>query len=56
MLGRRGLSFGHLLLATGLGVAGGIYIYQPIFQEYSKNIKSQKEKGEKIRKNRKKDT
>ncbi|XP_053318503.1 protein PIGBOS1 [Spea bombifrons] len=30
----RGLSFPQLFLATFLGVAGGVYIYKPIYEQY----------------------
>ncbi|XP_056665938.1 protein PIGBOS1 [Monodelphis domestica] len=42
MFGR--LSFPQIILASVLGVAGGIYIYQPIFEQYSRDQKLLKEK------------
>lgn len=40
----RRLTFPQLLLASVLGIAGGIYIYQPIFEQYSRDQKELKEK------------
>ena len=34
----------QLLFASLLGIAGGIYIYQPIFEQYSRDQKELKEK------------
>ena len=42
MFGR--LTFPQLLFASLLGIAGGIYIYQPIFERYSRDQKELKEK------------
>ncbi|XP_021085041.1 protein PIGBOS1 [Mesocricetus auratus] len=42
MLGR--LTLPQLLFATVLGIAGGVYIYQPIFEQYSRDQKELKEK------------
>ncbi|XP_052043779.1 protein PIGBOS1 [Apodemus sylvaticus] len=42
MLGR--LPLPQLLFATILGIAGGMYIYQPIFEQYSRDQKELKEK------------
>lgn len=42
MLGR--LTRPQLLFAAVLGVAGGMYIYQPIFEQYSRDQKELKEK------------
>ncbi|XP_032767446.1 protein PIGBOS1 [Rattus rattus] len=42
MLGR--LTLPQLLFAAALGVAGGMYIYQPIFEQYSRDQKELKEK------------
>ncbi|XP_031198912.1 protein PIGBOS1 [Mastomys coucha] len=42
MLGR--LPLPQLLFAAILGFAGGIYIYQPIFEQYSRDQKELKEK------------
>lgn len=42
MFGR--LTFPQLLFASLLGIAGGIYIYQPIFEQYSRDQKELKEK------------
>lgn len=42
MFGR--LTFPQLLFASILGIAGGIYIYQPIFEQYSRDQKELKEK------------
>lgn len=46
-----GMMFGRLtlpqvLLAGIMGIAGGIYIYQPIFERYSRDQKSLKKKVE----------
>ncbi|XP_021571449.1 protein PIGBOS1 [Carlito syrichta] len=41
MFGR--LTLPQLLFATFLGIAGGIYIYQPIFEQYSRDQKGIKE-------------
>ncbi|EGV99875.1 hypothetical protein I79_000147 [Cricetulus griseus] len=42
MLGR--LTLPQLVFATFLGIAGGLYIYQPIFEQYSRDQKELKEK------------
>uniref|UniRef100_A0A9L0IXW0 PIGB opposite strand 1 n=2 Tax=Equus asinus TaxID=9793 RepID=A0A9L0IXW0_EQUAS len=42
MFGR--LTLPQLLFASILGIAGGIYIYQPIFEQYSRDQKELKEK------------
>ncbi|XP_036351565.1 protein PIGBOS1 [Ochotona princeps] len=42
MFGR--LTVPQMLFATVLGIAGGIYIYQPIFEQYSRDQKELKEK------------
>ena len=42
MFGR--LTFPQLLFASLLGIAGGICIYQPIFEQYSRDQKELKEK------------
>ncbi|XP_017657434.1 protein PIGBOS1 [Nannospalax galili] len=42
MLGR--VTLPQLLFASVLGIAGGMYIYQPIFEQYSRNQKELKEK------------
>ncbi|XP_036909835.1 protein PIGBOS1 [Sturnira hondurensis] len=42
MFGR--LTFPQLLFASILGIAGGIYIFQPIFQQNSRDQKELKEK------------
>ncbi|EDL26284.1 protein PIGBOS1 [Mus musculus] len=42
MLGR--LPLPQLLFAAILGIAGGMYIYQPIFEQYSRDQKELKEK------------
>ncbi|XP_076984093.1 protein PIGBOS1 [Tamandua tetradactyla] len=39
----RRLTLPQLLFSTILGIAGGIYIYQPIFEQYSKDQKALKE-------------
>lgn len=39
----RRLTFPQLLFASILGIAGGIYIYQPIFEQYSRDQKELKE-------------
>ncbi|XP_037358425.1 protein PIGBOS1 [Talpa occidentalis] len=44
MFGR--VSFPQLLFASILGIAGGIYIYQPIFEQYAREQKKLKEKLE----------
>ncbi|XP_051836655.1 protein PIGBOS1 [Antechinus flavipes] len=44
MFGR--LSFPQMIFASILGVAGGIYIYQPIFEQYSRDQKILKEKSQ----------
>ncbi|XP_021109132.1 protein PIGBOS1-like [Heterocephalus glaber] len=44
MFGR--LSLPRLLFAGIVGIAGGIYIYQPIFEQYSKDQKTLKKKVE----------
>ncbi|XP_072472176.1 protein PIGBOS1 [Notamacropus eugenii] len=46
MYGR--LTFPQMLLASVLGVAGGIYIYQPIFEQYSRDQKILKEKTQSV--------
>ncbi|KAM4833103.1 protein PIGBOS1 [Urocitellus parryii] len=43
MFGR--LTLPQLLFAGVLGFAGGIYIYQPIFEQYSREQKELKEKA-----------
>ncbi|XP_045142450.1 protein PIGBOS1 isoform X1 [Echinops telfairi] len=43
MFGR--LTLPQLLFASLLGVTGGIYIYQPIFEQYSKNQQALKERA-----------
>ncbi|XP_053525971.1 protein PIGBOS1 [Artibeus jamaicensis] len=40
----RRLTFPQLLFASILGIAGGIYIFQPIFQQNSRDQKELKEK------------
>ncbi|XP_037689834.1 protein PIGBOS1 [Choloepus didactylus] len=40
----RRLTLPQLLFASILGVAGGMYIYQPVFEQYSKDQKALKEK------------
>ncbi|XP_023579867.1 protein PIGBOS1 [Octodon degus] len=40
------LSLPQLLLAGVVGIAGGIYIYQPIFEQYSRDQKASKKKVE----------
>ncbi|XP_069315688.1 protein PIGBOS1 [Eulemur rufifrons] len=42
MFGR--LTLPELLFASILGIASGIYIYQPIFEQYSRDQKALKEK------------
>ncbi|XP_017654454.1 protein PIGBOS1-like [Nannospalax galili] len=42
MLGR--VTLPQMLFASILGIAGGMYIYQPIFEQYSRNQKELKEK------------
>nr|XP_023421708.1 protein PIGBOS1 isoform X3 [Cavia porcellus]XP_023421709.1 protein PIGBOS1 isoform X3 [Cavia porcellus]XP_023421710.1 protein PIGBOS1 isoform X3 [Cavia porcellus] len=44
MFGR--LTLPQVLLAGIMGIAGGIYIYQPIFERYSRDQKSLKKKVE----------
>ncbi|XP_023421708.2 protein PIGBOS1 [Cavia porcellus] len=44
MFGR--LTLPQVLLAGIMGIAGGIYIYQPIFEQYSRDQKSLKKKVE----------
>lgn len=39
----RRLTFPQLFFASILGIAGGIYIYQPIFEQYSRDQKELKE-------------
>nr|XP_019587838.1 PREDICTED: protein PIGBOS1 [Rhinolophus sinicus]XP_019587839.1 PREDICTED: protein PIGBOS1 [Rhinolophus sinicus]XP_019587840.1 PREDICTED: protein PIGBOS1 [Rhinolophus sinicus] len=39
----RRLTFPQLFFASILGIAGGIYIYQPIFEQYSREQKELKE-------------
>ncbi|XP_055971618.1 protein PIGBOS1 [Sorex fumeus] len=41
MFGR--LTFPQLLFASILGIAGGIYIYQPIFEQYFRDQKELRE-------------
>ncbi|XP_017736923.1 protein PIGBOS1 [Rhinopithecus roxellana] len=38
----RRLTFPHLLFTTILGIAGGIYIFQPVFEQYAKDQKELK--------------
>ncbi|XP_053449329.1 protein PIGBOS1 [Nycticebus coucang] len=40
----RRLTLPQLFFATFLGIASGIYIYQPIFEQYSRNQKELTEK------------
>ncbi|CAO2634356.1 Protein PIGBOS1 [Lemmus lemmus] len=40
----RGLTVSQLLFAVALGIAGGMYIYQPIFEQYSRDQKELEEK------------
>ncbi|PNI74749.1 PIGBOS1 isoform 3 [Pan troglodytes] len=40
----RRLTFAQLLFATVLGIAGGVYIFQPVFEQYAKDQKELKEK------------
>ncbi|XP_042543726.1 protein PIGBOS1 [Dipodomys merriami] len=42
MFGR--LTLPQMLFATILGIAGGIYIYQPIFEQYARDQEELKEK------------
>ncbi|XP_048189263.1 protein PIGBOS1 [Perognathus longimembris pacificus] len=42
MFGR--LTFPQMLFATVLGIAGGIYIYQPILEQYSRDQEELKRK------------
>ncbi|XP_017650939.2 protein PIGBOS1-like [Nannospalax galili] len=42
MLGR--VTLPQLLFASVLGIAGGVYTYQPTFEHYSRNQKELKEK------------
>ncbi|XP_014437499.1 protein PIGBOS1 [Tupaia chinensis] len=42
MFGR--LTFPQLIFASILGIAGGIYIYQPIFEQYARDQKALQEK------------
>ncbi|XP_075387678.1 protein PIGBOS1 [Tenrec ecaudatus] len=42
MFGR--LTFPQMLFASLLGVAGGIYIFQPIFEQYSRDQQALKER------------
>ncbi|XP_020015267.1 protein PIGBOS1 [Castor canadensis] len=42
MFGR--LTGPQLLFASILGIAGGMYIYQPIFEQYSRDQKELKQK------------
>ncbi|XP_021493664.1 protein PIGBOS1 [Meriones unguiculatus] len=42
MFGR--LTLPQLVFAVVLGIAGGVYIYQPIFEQYSRDQKELKEK------------
>ncbi|KAM8972833.1 protein PIGBOS1 [Pelodytes ibericus] len=47
----RGLPFTQILMATVLGVAGGIYIYKPIFEKLAweqKHLKSDIETAESL--------
>ncbi|XP_017398861.1 protein PIGBOS1 [Cebus imitator] len=38
------LTLPQLVFATVLGIAGGVYIYQPIFEQLAKDQKELKEK------------
>ncbi|XP_052570275.1 protein PIGBOS1 [Peromyscus eremicus] len=40
----RRVTLPQLVFATFLGIAGGVYIYQPIFEQYSREQKEFKEK------------
>ncbi|XP_049981511.1 protein PIGBOS1-like [Alexandromys fortis] len=40
----RRLTVSQVLFAVALGIAGGMYIYQPIFEQYSRNQKELEEK------------
>nr|XP_045015861.1 protein PIGBOS1 [Jaculus jaculus]XP_045015862.1 protein PIGBOS1 [Jaculus jaculus]XP_045015863.1 protein PIGBOS1 [Jaculus jaculus] len=40
----RGLTLPQLAFASILGIVGGIYIYQPIFEQYSRDQKELKQK------------
>ncbi|XP_036048536.1 protein PIGBOS1 [Onychomys torridus] len=40
----RRMTFPQLVFAAFLGVAGGLYIYQPIFEQYSREQKELREK------------
>ncbi|XP_049629703.1 protein PIGBOS1 [Suncus etruscus] len=42
----RRLTFPQLLFASILGISGGLYIYQPIFEQY---FRDQKEFGENLK-------
>ncbi|KAE8617679.1 hypothetical protein XENTR_v10009162 [Xenopus tropicalis] len=44
----RRLSLPQLFLATFLGVAGGVYIYKPIFEQYMWEQKSLKQEAQTI--------
>ncbi|XP_041535769.1 protein PIGBOS1 isoform X1 [Microtus oregoni] len=40
----RRLTVSQVLFAVALGIAGGMYIYQPIFEQYSRDQKELEEK------------
>ncbi|KAK1160720.1 protein PIGBOS1 [Acipenser oxyrinchus oxyrinchus] len=40
------LSFSQIALVTLVGVAGGVYVYKPIYEQYNKEQRLLKEKKE----------
>ncbi|XP_041082816.1 protein PIGBOS1 [Polyodon spathula] len=40
------LSFSQIALVTLIGVAGGVYVYKPIYEQYNKEQRLLKEKTE----------
>ncbi|KAK6475173.1 protein PIGBOS1 [Huso huso] len=40
------LSFSQIALVTLIGVAGGVYVYKPIYEQYNKEQRLLKEKKE----------
>ncbi|XP_017816134.1 protein PIGBOS1 isoform X9 [Papio anubis] len=38
----RRLTLSHLLFTTILGIAGGVYVFQPVFEQYAKDQKELK--------------
>lgn len=42
------LTFFQMVVVTFLGVAGGVYVYKPIFEQYAKDQKPLKEKEQAV--------